>query len=134
MAQSLTRTFVLFACAGAMQAAAAVTAPELLPDPTRPPASIASETTDAPRRPVLQSIIIKGNSRAAIIDGERVELHGKFREARVARITESEVVLRSASGVETLKMYPDVEKTVKRAEAPRAGVERRRGGVPGEKR
>ena len=44
----------------------------------------------------------------AIIGGEMVKLGGKYGDARVIKITESEVVLRSATGTETLRMYPDV--------------------------
>ena len=91
-------------------------------DPTRPPASL----TDSPgaglrAAPVLQSVIIGKGTRAAIIDGERVEIGGRFREARVVRITEDEVVLREDGTTQVLKMFPDVEKkTVKvRESAPR---------------
>ena len=125
MAQSLIRTLVVLAGLAVADAAAALQGAEL-PDPTRPPVVAAGESGE-PRRPVVQSIIIRGASRAAIIDGERVELNGKFRDAQVARITESEVVLRSPGGVETLKMYPDVEKTIRRTELPRPATERRRG-------
>lgn len=133
MAQSLIRALALVSALAVADAAAALQGAEL-PDPTRPPSTAAGEPGE-PRRPVVQSIIIKGASRTAIIDGERVELNGKFRDAQVARITESEVVLRSAGGVETLKMYPDVEKTVRRAEPPRSRTEPRRSRTAaGEKR
>ena len=94
-----------------------------MPDPTRPPAGvlqseIAEETV---RKPVLQSIIIGPRSRSAIINGQRVELGGRYGEARVDAITETSVVLRSSSGTEVLRLYPDVYmKTDKRpAEAAR---------------
>jgi MSHA biogenesis protein MshK len=77
---------------------------------------------NAPARvPVLQSVIITRGHRAAIINGQRVELGGQFADARVVRITETEVVLRSPAGAEVLKMYPNVDKAVRPAEAvPRA--------------
>ena len=109
---------LLFCAATAVPAATA--AAEVLADPTRPPASIMSGSStepaaETPRRPVLQSIIITSRGRAAIIDDERVELHGRFRDAQVAQITETEVVLRSKTGIETLRMYPGIEKSVRGA-------------------
>jgi MSHA biogenesis protein MshK len=85
---------------------------QVLNDPTRPPAGInAPETTDgaAARGPVLQSVKISRTERSAIISGENVKLGAKYHDARVIRITENEVVLRSANGTETLRMYPGVE-------------------------
>ena len=110
-----------FALASAAAPLPTRAAAEVLVDPTRPPAKIANDVSEAPRHPVLQSIIITPTSRAAIIDDERVELHGRFRGAEVAKITETEVVLRSSAGIETLRMYPGVEKMPPRREAPRAG-------------
>ena len=109
---------LLFTAAAVLPAATA--AAEVLADPTRPPASIlrgssTEAAVEAPARPVLQSIIITSRNRAAIIDDERVELHGRFRDAEVAQITETEVVLRSKSGIETLRMYPGVEKSLRGA-------------------
>ena len=95
---------------------AATAAAEVLADPTRPPAIMsmpAGTSAEAAQRPVLQSIIITPHGRSAIIDDERVELHGRFRDAQVAQITETEVVLRSKTGIETLRMYPGIEKTVR---------------------
>jgi MSHA biogenesis protein MshK len=79
-------------------------------DPTRPPAVISSGPgeTGAASVPLLQSVMISPSERSAIIGGERVKLGGKFGDARVVKITESEVVLRSATGNETLRMYPEV--------------------------
>ena len=83
---------------------------QTLSDPTRPPIGLqpteAGDNTLA--APVLQSVMISSAARTAIIGGETVKLGGKYGDARVIRITESEVVLRSASGTETLKMYPAV--------------------------
>jgi MSHA biogenesis protein MshK len=97
-------------------ALAAVSAAAAMNDPTRPPAAFteaAGGTLRAP--PVLQSVIIGKGARAAIIDGERVEVGGRFREARVVRITEEEVVLSEGATTQVLKMYPDVEKKTARA-------------------
>jgi MSHA biogenesis protein MshK len=79
-------------------------------DPTRPPAAILSGTPDAAvGGSLLQSVIITATQRAAIIGGERVNLGGKYGDARVVKITENEVVLHSATGAETLRLYPGVE-------------------------
>ena len=87
-------------------------------DPTRPPGttSPADTDTDQPRAPSLQSVLITPTRRAAIINGQRVELGGLYGEARVLKISETEVVLRSASGTEVLKMYPNVDKAARENE------------------
>jgi hypothetical protein len=90
-------------------------------DPTRPHgASDAGADVEALNAPVLQSIMITGNRRAAIISGKRVELGERYGAARVMKITENEVVLRSAAGTEVLKMYPKVHKGPRGAEPGRA--------------
>jgi hypothetical protein len=135
MAAGLTRLLAFLAIALAVVPNAQGVAAEVLVDPTRPPASIvAGESGEAPRRPVLQSIIITPRSRAAIIDDERVQLHGKFRDAVVAQISETEVVLKSAAGIETLKMYPGIDKTAARRDAPRITIERKSGNAAGDRR
>jgi len=94
-------------------------AADAMTDPTRPPASVvvAIEAQEATRvaPPVLQSVIIGKSGRSAIIDGERVEIGGTFRDAKVVRIAEDEVVLRQGGVTQVLKMYPDVERKVVRA-------------------
>lgn len=85
---------------------------QIINDPTRPPVSAQppADPAEKPERvPVLQSVMIMPNTRFAIIGGERVEVGGRYRDARVVKITESEVVLRRAEGAESLKMYPEVE-------------------------
>lgn|GEM_PF-1783578 len=86
-------------------------AQEIINDPTRPPAMMLNNAADAggPTGSLLQSIMITPTQRSAIIGGERVVLGGKYGDARVVRITESEVVLHSSAGAETLSMYPDVD-------------------------
>ena len=74
--------------------------------------------------------MITPSERFAIIGGERIKLGGKYGEAQVIGITESEVTLRSASGTETLRMYPDVAiKRIEAATSPATGkpVKKRRG-------
>jgi len=89
---------------------AAVAAQGML-DPTQPPAPLLAPGAggDASTGPLLQSVIITPTQRSAIIGGQRVRLGGKYGDARVVKITASEVVLRSTGSDETLRMYPDVE-------------------------
>ncbi len=107
-------------------------AAQVLNDPTRPPAGLApaDSATGALASPILQSIMITRSERSAIIGGETVRLGGKYGEAAVIGITENEVTLRSASGTETLRMYPDVGiKRIEAATSPATGkpVKKRRG-------
>ena len=95
---------------------------QILNDPTRPPAGVYStdpaDSAAAGGSP-LQSVMITPTERSAIIGGELVKQGGKYGDARVIRITESEVVLRTPSGTKTLRLFPDVEmKLIK----PAAGV------------
>jgi MSHA biogenesis protein MshK len=94
---------------------------EELPDPTRPPVSIAAPVAasgvaaaSAPAPAGLQSIIISKTRRAAIIDGETVELGGKHGDAKLIEVNEGGVVLRSAQGRQVLTLFPDVKITGKR--------------------
>jgi MSHA biogenesis protein MshK len=105
--------------------AGANAAAQTMTDPTRPPAGLAlTEAGDeAVAAPVLQSVMISPAVRTAIIGGETVKLGGKYGDARVVKISETEVVLRTASGTETLKMYPAV--TINPVQpAPVAGAKR----------
>ena len=102
----LTRTLIMFILAGAMTVSFA----QQIADPTRPPAVMLDpESAEAVRGPVLQSIMIGPHRRSAIISGERVQVGSTYAGARVAAIRETEVVLRSSSGTEVLKLYPDVQ-------------------------
>lgn len=92
-------------------------------DPTRPPAALerAPEGTDAAPAagPVLQSVLISPARSLAIISGQSVTLGDKFGDARVVKITETEVQLRSSTGLQRLKLFPGIEKrlTSTRSEA-----------------
>ena len=48
--------------------------------------------------------------KLAVIDGQVVPLGGAVGEARVVRITETEVLLKTGEETETLKLYPGVDK------------------------
>jgi MSHA biogenesis protein MshK len=85
-----------------------------LPDPTRPPAMSESageqDASAASSGPVLQSVLISPSRRIATINGQVLKLGDKFGEARVTKITENEVVLRNGQEMQTLKLFPQVEK------------------------
>ena len=86
---------------------------EELSDPTMPPASMAAPVADAvvEVKPAgLQSILISKQRRAAIIDGETVELGGIHGAAKLIEVNEGNVVLRGAQGRQVLSLFPDVSK------------------------
>jgi MSHA biogenesis protein MshK len=95
---------------------------EELPDPTRPPALLGSAQLAAPvtAGPVLQSVLISPQRRAAIISGQAVKAGGKYGEYFVFKITESEVVLRRGKEIQTLKLFPDFVKLTGVAQAKSA--------------
>jgi len=96
----------------------AATAEELA-DPTRPPASltapVAAPASGVPEiRPArLQSIFISKTRRAAIIDGESVELGGKYGDAKLIEVNEGSIVLRGTQGRQVMTLFPDVKITGK---------------------
>jgi hypothetical protein len=69
--------------------------------------------------------MIAPHSRSAIISGERVTLGGSYGNARVTAIRDNEVVLRSNSGTEVLRLYPEVQMKPSRS-AGRAALRPRR--------
>jgi MSHA biogenesis protein MshK len=108
---------------------------EDLPDPTRPPASIfapvgvGSEARDN-QSSGLHTIIISGIRRAAIIDGQTVELGGEHGGARLIEVNEGGVVLQRAQTRQVLTLFPGVK--ISRKDSP--GIEQvETGKVSGEK-
>lgn len=84
-------------------------------DPTRPPAALdrslqgsAAATPDS--GPVLQSVLIAPGRSEAIISGQTVRLGEKFGDAQVVKITDTEVLLRNGSELQTLRLFPSIEK------------------------
>lgn len=120
MVEYLTQQAVRGLCALmlAMLAASGARA-EGAPDPTRPPAGLSAEPVGAapgagPASSRLQSVLISPGRKSAIIGGQLVHVGDKYGEARVTRITENGVVLKTGATTETLKLFPDVEKRVAR--------------------
>lgn len=100
---------------------------EELPDPTRPPSSIvapagAGAATGTSPSPALQSIIISKSRRAAIIDGETVELGGKYGDAKLIEVNEGGIVLRGAQGRQVMTLFPGVEMKMAGNGKPVSGV------------
>lgn len=92
-----------------------------LPDPTRPPAMIAGTSTAFGRGSTegrssgLQSTIISGSRRAAIIDGKTVELWAKHGNAQLIEVNEGSVVLRGRQRQRVLTLFPGVKMTLRKA-------------------
>jgi MSHA biogenesis protein MshK len=98
-------------------------AAQSMPDPTRPP-FVARSTATGPAAPaeapvpVLQSILIAKDRRMAIISGQRYDVGDRIGDARIIRISETEVLLRSGASQTTLRLFPQV---LKRTVGPRPG-------------
>jgi MSHA biogenesis protein MshK len=90
-------------------AATALAAP--FADPTRPPGTSDVPASAAPAAaPRLQSVLIAPDRRIAVINGESYRLGDRFGDGRVAKISETEVVIRQGSRNEVLKLYPGSER------------------------
>jgi MSHA biogenesis protein MshK len=109
---------------GAMSTSGASAWAQINVDPMRPAAGISAEMPDdtAPGNQ-LQSVMISPTRHAAIINGVVVELGAKYGDAVLMRVAEDEVVLRSGSSQQVLKLFPAVE----RADAAAPGRVRGRG-------
>jgi MSHA biogenesis protein MshK len=84
---------------------------QTLSDPTRPPNTPAAGAEDAgPAGTQLQSVLISQGRRLAIINGSTVALGGTVGEAKVVKITETEVVLQKGNETEVLRLYPGIDK------------------------
>lgn len=109
-------TAVFIACGLALLAVMTVAQAQGLPDPTRPPAAAIEVLSDAKGEPVpaasVQTIIQRQGARpAAVINGEYVELGGRVGDARVVRITDAAVTLRTDGSQEVLTLTPGIERT-----------------------
>lgn len=78
-----------------------------LPDPTALPA--ATGGAGSPALP-LTAIKRSGKNRVAVIGGQEIAVGGRYQDARVVKIGESEVVLRRGGETTVLKLYSQVEK------------------------
>jgi hypothetical protein len=108
-------TAVMIVCGLALIAAMTPARAEALSDPTKPPSGIDTPAAAAGEAAApgagLQTIIRRrGAKPAAVINGEYVVLGGHIGEARVVRIGEDSVTLKSATGTEILKLAPGIDK------------------------
>ncbi len=88
-------------------------AAEILPDPTRPPESlIVAPAGSALTPPLLQSVFISPNHKSATIGGEVVMLGENFKGAKLIKLSETEIWLKTGESVQVLKLVPAVEKNV----------------------
>ncbi|MCX7628536.1 MAG: hypothetical protein N2Z69_09035 [Methylophilaceae bacterium] len=88
-----------------------------LQDPTRPPGMETLGGIDTPQPgavgPVLQAVTLSKSRKVAVISGQEVPLGGRYGEAKLIRLSDSEAVLRNPDGtLQTLSMYTRVEKKV----------------------
>lgn len=83
-----------------------------LQDPTRPSNSwgAGSAAPAVSSGPVLQSVLIASGRRVAVISGQTVQVGDKVGDARIVAINESEVVLREGGKLQTMKVFPGIEK------------------------
>ena len=84
-------------------------------DPTRPPTGLGvgaadMDAADAGGGMMLQSVFISPTNKAAIISGVMVKLGEKYGDAVLVKVAENEVVLKSGTTSQVLKLYPGVEK------------------------
>jgi MSHA biogenesis protein MshK len=93
--------------------AAVAVAPEILQDPTRPPASFAGEpgaVAEISGSRLSSVFLPKQGKPSAIIGGQVIPLGGMVGEARLIKVTETGAVLEGPEGIEQLYLTPDVEK------------------------
>lgn len=92
----------------------AVVPAHALTDPTKPPAELSSPAVSrglagAREDNGLQAIILSSTRRAAIIDGQTVELGANHGDAKLIEVSESGVVLQGAQGRRQLPLFPGIE-------------------------
>lgn len=87
---------------------------ENLPDPTRPPiwGNVKGTGIELSQGPILQSILISPQRRVAVISGQTVLLGETYGGARIISINETSIVLKKGSKLETLRLFPEVRKSV----------------------
>lgn len=90
---------------------------QALSDPMRPPQAPAAPagtpaagSAESAPASQLSAILVSGGRKLAVIDGAAVPLGGLVGDAKVVRITETEVTLRRGKELRTLRLHPAVEK------------------------
>jgi len=101
----MKRLLVLLVASIAAAASAAQGAP--FADPMRPPSVVDMPMEVATGGPRLESVLIAPDRRIAVINGQQVGVGGRVGAGEVVRITESEVQIRGADGIATLRLVPE---------------------------
>lgn len=105
--------------AGVAQCASA----QALVDPTRPPNVVpGGEGAESEPRTELQSVLISRSRRVAIINGEMVALGGKVGDAKVTKISETEVELTYPDRKEVLKLLGGIARKPVRTSRAHGGA------------
>jgi MSHA biogenesis protein MshK len=91
-----------------LSAIPAISSAQTLVDPTKPPAELSASAVGATPDD-LQSIIISPARRAAIINGQMIELGGKAGDVRLIEVSEGSVVLQGTKGRQVLTLFPNVK-------------------------
>ncbi len=98
---------------------------QALSDPTRPPSALSTSGSTVVQEEIagtqLQSILLSRGRKVAVINGSMVSIGGMVGEARVVRITETQVVLKKGEETEVLMMYPGIDKRPVKRTAARRG-------------
>ena len=119
MKMRLTHALVLM-----LTLVAGVAQAEVLQDPTQPYGE--AQQAGAPAAyagPVLQSVMLSSGRKIAVISGEMVPLGGKYQDATLVRLNDWEAVLRAEDGtLQTLRMHPGVEKTLRKPALAKPGA------------
>ena len=114
MAQYLTLGSLKYWTLAAICAGIATTSLADTPrDPTLPPANIGLAGTNVrTTSSLIQSITLMDGKRYAMIAGATVKTGDTITEGRIVNITENAVLVKTATGLITLKLFPNVDKHV----------------------
>ncbi|HMJ50082.1 MAG TPA: hypothetical protein VK440_05920 [Burkholderiales bacterium] len=112
MSQHRSKALSLYACSVIFVLLGHPARAENPPDPTRPPMVVEGPPSSGAFASslVLQSVFISPRLKVAIINGEPVKLGDSYGSAKVVKISESGVVLDTDGKLQTLKLFPSVEK------------------------
>ena len=93
-----------------------------LTDPTKPAIDLGASPAVIAYTARLSTVIISPGRRAAIIDGQTVELGAKHGDVRLIEVSESGVVLQGEQGRQVLTLFPGVNISKKMAAQPAENV------------
>jgi len=79
-----------------------------LSDPTRPPWIGGADATEPAA--AAQVVIVSKDRSQATINGQIVNLGGRYGNATLVRITDEEIVLQRPKGTETIRLYSSVQR------------------------